>query len=295
MLGKTDTFSSSTRAGKVKGKLKIVRAVILNSGPGAWAFEAHAERLSRALWLPVSSVPAEYCYLLGWEGAGPPGGSRLFIPWEAIGIAADKRRVAEAFLQAHVPAPVTHLPDSPEEVRAILASAASREWVLKWPTGCGAGGHRRLTADQPVPEDWPRPYVLQEFIRLERPEVYRLYGAAGEIFGWNARRYPRGVEASPWVAHARGARYEIEGPAPAEAEAVARQALAATGLLDSFGCVDLLPAPEGRWLALEVGTDGVFNHVDRDVGDPALAEELDRRVAEAFWSGIGDPPWAPGP
>ncbi len=272
-----------------------MQAVILNAGPGAWAFEEHAERLSQALWLPISTEPAEYCYLLGWEGVEPPDGSRLFIPWEAIRVAADKRRVAEAFLQAQVTAPVTHLLETPEAVRAVLTDEPSREWVLKWPTGCGAGGHRRLTANQPVSEEWPRPYVLQEFIRMERPEVYRLYAAAGETFGWNARRYPPGVQASPWVAHARGARYEVEGTAPPEAEAVARQALAAAGLLDSFGCVDLLPAPDGRWLALEVGTDGVFNHIDRDVGDPALAEELDRRVAEAFWSGIDGAPWRPGP
>lgn len=156
--------------------------------------------------------------------------------------------------------------------------------MLKWPTGCGAGGHRRIGPGDRLPHDWPRPYVLQEFVRLERPEVYRLYGAAGELFGWNARRFPPEIAPSPWVAHARGARYEVLGAAPAEAERIAHRALNAVGLLGSFGCVDLLPAPDGGWLALEVGTDGVFNHVDRDVGDPVLAAELDRRVAEAFWA-----------
>jgi hypothetical protein len=47
--------------------------------------------------------------------------------------------------------------------------------------------------------------------------------------------------------------------------------------------VDLLHKPTGEWLVLEVGTDGLFNHVDRDLGDPDLERELLRRVAESFW------------
>jgi hypothetical protein len=34
---------------------------------------------------------------------------------------------------------------------------------------------------------------------------------------------------------------------------------------------------------LEVGTDGLFNHVDRDLGDQVFERELHRRVADAFW------------
>jgi hypothetical protein len=58
----------------------------------------------------------------------------------------------------------------------------------------------------------------------------------------------------------------------------------ATGLWTSFGCVDLLLKPNGEWVILEVGTDGLFNHVDRDLGDRDLEGELRRRVANAFWS-----------
>jgi hypothetical protein len=120
-------------------------------------------------------------------------------------------------------------------------------------------------------------------VRLERPEVYRIFCAAGELFGWVARRFPEGAKVSPWVAHARGARYVRSGDPPSAVADAARRALVATGLWDSFGCVDLLRKPIDEWLVLEVGTDGLFNHVDRDVGDPALAHELDRRVADAFW------------
>jgi hypothetical protein len=136
--------------------------------------------------------------------------------------------------------------------------------------------------------------VVQEFLRLETPEVYRLYGIGGETFGWNVRRFPAEVKPSPWVAHARGARYADAGPAPVEAEQQARSALAAAGLLASFGCVDLLRTEQGRWVVLEVGTDGMFNHVDRDLGLPALEEEIDRRLAEAFWARIGVRPWGTG-
>jgi hypothetical protein len=97
------------------------------------------------------------------------------------------------------------------------------------------------------------------------------------------------------VAHARGARYAEAGESASDATAVARAALEAVGLLGSFGCVDLLRRPTGEWVVLEVGTDGMFNHVDRDLGLPRLELELQRRVAEAFWSQLGGwRPWGNG-
>src|SRR5699024_4829228 len=101
-----------------------------------------------------------------------------------------------------------------------------------------------------------------------RPEVFRLFGAGGDIFGWVARRFASDVKPSPWVAHARGARYELAGEAPAEAVAAGRAALKAAGLLESFGCVDLLRRPTGEFVVLEVGTDGLYNHVDRELNSP---------------------------
>ena len=107
--------------------------------------------------------------------------------------------------------------------------------------------------------------------------------AGGESFGWFMRRFPDGIAPSPWVAHARGARYVRLGQAPTEALDAARRAMMATGLWTSFGCVDLLHRPSGEWVVLEVGTDGLFNHVDRDVGDRDFERELRNRVADAFW------------
>jgi hypothetical protein len=179
-------------------------------------------------------------------------------------------------------------------VRDLLAQRSEVQWALKWPTGSGGAGHRHLTAADLVPEEWPRPYLVQRFVVQAQPEVYRLYCVAGETFGWNVRRFPPGTTPSPWVAHARGARYETAGEAPAEAERQARAAWKATGLLGSFGCVDLLPDGE-EWLVLEVGTDGLHGYVDRDVALPALAEEIDCRLAEAFWAEAVVKPWGSGP
>lgn len=262
---------------------------ILNQGGGSWAFEDHAFRLRSALWVEITSIPHELNYLLCWEPAEiPPGQS--FIPWRAIKTASDKRLQAVAFARSKVTTPETILVDTPEELRRILERETGREWVLKYPIGCGGTGHRSVSAATRIPEDWPRPFVLQEFIHMKRPEVYRVYGVGGEIFGWNARRFPEGVKGSPWVAHARGARYVHFDRPPAAAVTEARAALDATDLLDSFGAVDLLRRQE-EWLVLEVGTDGVFNHVDRDFENPALELELNRKLAEAFWAGSEDKPW----
>ena len=175
---------------------------LLNAGAGAWAFEEITHRLSRALWLEPTNTPADLNYLFAWEGPEPPPG-RLFIPFAATELAADKRLQAQVFLGAEVPVPETYLLPTPASVRAILQRDPAEKWALKWPTGCGAAGHQLLRAGNLIPEEWPRPYVLQRFIELARPEVYRFYCVAGETFGWNVRRFPPGVSVSPWVAHAR--------------------------------------------------------------------------------------------
>ncbi|HEX4606696.1 MAG TPA: hypothetical protein VH092_00680 [Urbifossiella sp.] len=264
---------------------------ILNGGDGAWAFAPLAAQLGRALWLDVSDTPRRFNYLLQTDHPDPGG---LFIPVRAVHLAADKRRLAEVFAAAGVPTPETRLIGSLEEADRLLRDRPGREWCVKFPTGCGASGHRHLVPEMVLPRTWPLPLVVQEFVRLDRPEVYRTYAAGGDLFGWVARRFPAGAKASPWVAHARGARYADAGRAPAAAAAAARAALEAAGLLGSFGCADLLQKPTGEWVVLEVGTDGLFNHVDRDLGLPDVERELQRRVAGAFWDRVGARPWGAG-
>lgn len=275
--------------------MKPESCCILNVGDGAWAFAAIARGLGESLWLDVSETPRAFNYLLQSDTPDAGGCDALFIPYRSMQIAADKRRLAEAFAAAGVPTPETRLVGALAEAERLTAEEPGRAWCLKYPTGCGASGHRLLTPGMTLPTTWPLPLVMQEFSRLDRPEVYRTYAAGGELFGWVARSYPDGVRPSPWVAHARGARYEDAGEVPPGAAEAARAALEAVGLLDSFGCVDLLHRPTGDWVVLEVGTDGVFNHVDRDLGLPGLEHELGRRLAEAFWSRLGGwRPWGAG-
>ncbi len=258
-----------------------MNATILNAGAAAWIFEEHARHLSRALNLEISATPAEFNYVLGWDEAPPPNG-HSFIPFEAIQIASDKRIMATIFEKNGVAIPRTVLLDSVAEVTQFLRRETHCQWVLKWPIGCAASGHRLLTSGVTIPDDWPRPYLLQEFVRSEVPEVFRLYGAGGETFGWNARRFPDGAKSSPFVAHARGAHYEIEAAVPPAAAEQARRALSCTKLLDSFGCADLMRDQNNRWLVLEVNTDGVFNYVDRDISIENITAEIDQRLNTAF-------------
>lgn len=265
---------------------------VVNGGHGAWAFANLAAQIADGLWLEIDENPRRYNYFLATD-ANLKGES--FIPVPGCLNAADKRKLATLFAKGGVPTPRTLLVDSLSEIKNSLIAHPEMEWCIKYPTGCGAGGHRMVNSELTLPKDWPTPLVLQEFIRMDRPEVYRIYGAGRTMFGWIVRRFPAGVAKSPWVAHARGARYELTGPAPDEAVAVGRAALEVVDLFDSFGCVDLVQRPSGEWVVLEVGTDGFFNHVDRDLGVPALEDEILQRIAEAFWRRIDWRPWGTGP
>jgi glutathione synthase/RimK-type ligase-like ATP-grasp enzyme len=256
---------------------------ILNGGRGAWAFEPLANQLAAALGVDVSPSPRGFNYVLNIEPFEPERIPASFIPLPALELASDKRLIARCFAKHNVPSPRTELIDDFESVRHFADTHPDREWCLKFPTGCGANGHRMLTPGEDEPRRWPRPFIVQEFVRMDFPEVYRLYAAAGELFGWIVRRYPKGKAGSPWVAHARGAQYERLDTPPTEALAAAERALRATNLFQSFGCVDLIRHPAGDWLVLEVGTDGLFNHIDREVGDSRLLAEMNERIARSFW------------
>lgn len=256
---------------------------VLNGGNGAWAFEPLAHQLSTALGIDIAVKPRRFNYLLQLENPECPPGADMFIPIEAVRLASDKRLLAAAFARHGVPTPETHLLDTFGQVLQFVRERAGTGWCLKYPTSCGASGHRMVDVSSVEPPNWPRPFIAQEFIPLERPEVHRSYCAGGELFGWFARRFPDGTSPSPWVAHARGARYERLAEAPAPALEAARLALLSVGLWDSFGCVDLLCRPTGQWVVLEVGTDGLFNHVDRDVGNAEFVQEWHERIATAFW------------
>lgn len=259
-----------------------MKVAVLNAGDSAWIFEAHARHMSHVLGIPISETAANFNYVLGWDEAQPlPGES--FIAREAMRLSSDKRLLALCFGENDVATPRTVLIEQENEMRDFLRENHQTEWVLKWPIGCGATGHHLIFHDSVVARDWPKPFIVQQFIRLERPEVYRLYCVDGETFGWNARRFPTGAKSSPFVAHAQGARYEDAGTVPREAEMQARRAMRATHMLSSFGCADLMRDEKENWLVLEVGTDGIWTHVDRDIQVGGIENEIDRRLASAFY------------
>ncbi len=187
---------------------------VLNGGPGSWAFEPLAEQLSSALGVAISAEPRRFNYVLSFEDLSDDFSREVFIQLSSIRIASDKRLLAEAFQRHGVPTPHTVLLDTFAEVVQFVRQHAETEWCFKFPTGCGGHGHRIVNMDSSEPKNWPRPFVLQEFIRLERPEVYRIYCADGDLFGWVARRFPAGCKRSPWVVYACGARYERLGEPP---------------------------------------------------------------------------------
>lgn len=256
---------------------------VLNSGPGGWPFDTLAAQLSNLLGIDVDEQPRAFNYVLHVEQPQLLDNCRSFVPIESIRLASDKRLLAVVFQRHQVPTPETYLMDTDGEMQEFLRSHADREWCIKFPTACGAFGHRFANETMLLPDNWPRPVIVQEFIRMDRPEVYRTYCAGGHIFGCVARRFAEGTAGSPWVAHAQGARYASCGEPPPEAVAAARRAFVATRLWDAFGCVDLLQKPTGEWVVLEVGTDGWFSNVDREIDDVNLEAEINRRIAAAFW------------
>jgi hypothetical protein len=97
----------------------------------------------------------------------------------------------------------------------------------------------------------------------------------------NVRRFPPG-QGGELVAHALGARYFFDDPIDRAGLAIAERAIAATGHAAGFGVVDLLRAQDGAWLVLEVGSDGIFNVVDRDFGNEEFDSLLHAAIAVHF-------------
>lgn len=243
-----------------------------------------------ALAIAVSEQPHRFNYLLHVEDSRLLENCSSFVPIDSIQLASDKRLLAHVFLESKVPTLQTILLERFDEVQNLIRANRTKKCCLKNPTSCGANGRRRLSISDDALPNWPTPYVVQEFIELKEPEVYRTYCAGGEMFGWVARRLPVSGKPSPWVAHARGAKYVKLNTAPKKALKAAKSALVATGLWNSFGCVDLLCKPTEEWVVLEVGTDGLFNHVDRDIGDSIFERHIEEQIAADFWRAANQAP-----
>ncbi len=138
---------------------------VLNSGSGAWAFEPLAVRLASFLGVEISDEPRRFNYLLNLDEGDRALGYDVFIPAGAVRLASDKRLLAAAFIKHDVPIPQTQLIDTFEEVRRFIHEHPGSEWCLKYPTSCGANGHRMISGSDEEPPNWPRPFIVQEFVR----------------------------------------------------------------------------------------------------------------------------------
>lgn len=265
--------------------------IILNQSDGNWVFADLAQMLSRSLWIDISDRPGDLNYILGADSTLVAELPHSFIPLNAIEIAADKRAIERQFQIHNVNRPKTFIVETIAAVDSILTTYPHSRWILKYPTGCGGINHRIINDTSEIPANWPQPYLIQEFIESLQPAVYRFYCVASELFGFNVRKFADPEISTPWVSHANGARYSYPAQPDRSAKDVAKAALIATGLFDSFGVVDLVKDLHDRWYALEVGTDGIYNHVDRDFANDDLLNELNERLAIAFWQRIGMPPW----
>jgi hypothetical protein len=265
--------------------------VIVNNSDGGWIFENLAHILSGSLWAEISENVGDLNYLLCVDPKIMKNNINSFIPLSSIEIASDKRKLEYSFKSYCVKRPITFVLQTLQEVKLILGSNKNNRWILKYPTGCGGIHHRLIQHASEIPEKWSRPFLLQEFIESIQPEVYRFYCVDRDLFGFNVRRFPSSEISTPWVSHANGAKYNY-GEAPnTEAIDVAKLALVATGLYESFGVVDLVKDIRGSWYALEVGTDGIYSYVDRDIENDDLLDEINERLAIAFWKNLGNPPW----
>ena len=263
-----------------------VRYGILNEGENAWLFGDLAKNLSRVLEIEIVKSPSDINYVLSWgnenwDKSRINSCRRMFIPHKSIKIASDKRILTRLFKKNKIPSPRTYLCER-YEVDSILEKQSKRVWCVKWPFGCGASGHKIIKTSADIKSSWPTPIILQEFISLEKPIVYRMYCAGRRLFGWNKREFDEQTKQSPWVAHARGARYVALDHPNQKVLDLCEYTFRVTGLYESFGCIDLLQDRKGDWLVLETGTDGIFNYVDRDIGISEIEKKIDLYIADAF-------------
>jgi hypothetical protein len=117
---------------------------------------------------------------------------------------------------------------------------------------------------------------------MARPRAYRLFVAGGETFNWCVRESNERTAHSPIVSASGGATVRMVDPVPEAARVQAVRALAAAGLWDSFGGVDMVQSDAGEWFVLELNTDGIYHFLQRVIDVPGFGEALDRFTDRAI-------------
>ena len=258
-------------------KHSSVRAAILHAGPWKDVFGDFPAHLSACTGLPITERPdgLDLAYVLGWFERKPLP-CESFIPLDAVYLAHDKRRQAKFFSENGIAAPESLLVGTEDEVLAFSRTRPDKEWLLKWPVGCGGIGHQVLDAKTEITPLWRPPFLVQELIRMERPRVYRFFSAGGETFNWCVRESNEKTARTPFISARGGATVRLEDPVPEAARAEAERALKAAGLWDTLGAVDMIRSDAGRWFVIELNTDGIYHFLRRVVDVPGFTATLDR-------------------
>ena len=123
-------------------RLSPDQCCVWNDGYGAWAFDRLAADLSTLPGIEVSEKPRRFNYLLHLEDSSQIADCRLFIPIEAIRLAADKRQLALTFHQNGIPTPLTRLFDDFDQAKNFVRQHPETEWCLKYPAGCGGAKYK---------------------------------------------------------------------------------------------------------------------------------------------------------
>jgi hypothetical protein len=267
----------------------VTRGAILHRGVFKPLFGDFPGQLASTLGVPIveDDHEVDLGLVLAWDG--PPPRCRTFIPFPTIVAARDKREQARRFQAAGVSIPESRLYGTFSAAKDFAVADRGRRWLLKWPLGTGSVGHAIIDHDTRVTPLWNAPFLIQEFIELEHPVVHRMFGCAGEVFGFNVRAYPPGAPSSPLVSTHRGAVFGLSGDAPTAVEDQVRRALSAFGLLSTFGCVDLILTPNGTVFVLEVNADGLHQYVNRIPELPGLSGEIADRLRVAFHQALANP------
>ncbi len=194
---------------------KPVHAAILHSGPWKNLFGDFPSYLSRVTGLPLVETPEglDMAYVMGWPEHSPLP-CESFIPLEAVYLAHDKRKQAAFFSTNGITTPETHLIFSEADALAFHRNRPDREWLLKWPTGCGGTGHQVLDDNTRITPFWKPPFLVQELIRMEVPRVYRLFAAGGETFNWCVREGTAKTGSSPFISYGTGASLGLRKMSP---------------------------------------------------------------------------------
>jgi len=223
-------------------------------------------------------------FRLGILHALSASGIRVWNPARVVERCVDKSTATFLFKRAGVPHPETHVVETNEHAREILARQPGVTLVAKPLFGSQGNGLVKVIkpGDLPASDALGGVYYLQEFVpRLSRPdgafEDHRLLVSAGRVVAGMTRR------SRDWIGNiGQGATATHLEPDEAMAELAVRAAVAVGA--DLAG-VDIIRAEDGRLLVLEINSNpawkGLQSVSNIDIADRLASDFAGATAADA--------------